>query len=286
MAALYDERAVERALSVFTLSLPRTPQRGRVGEVRAQSVGSSMELHDFRTYQPGDDLRQLDWNAVARTGELVLRVRQDEVSPRFEVVVDGSRSMAVSPQKEARARELCLLFLRAAARAGLEPTLISTGARPDRQVGLGAESAARSLSFDGRDPLPESSRRAPPLRMCGLRVVVSDFLYEAGFDRHLRNLSRQSSGVVFVQLLDPEEVDPPGGFGARLTDVETGEALERILTESVIDAYKRKLEGHQRLVAGAVQRAGARLCVASAGQPVDALARTSLRALAFSEGRP
>ncbi len=109
MSTAADESEVARLAPGLALALPRVPHRGRVGEVRATSAGSSLELHDFRVYQPGDDLRQVDWNAVARTGEIILRVRQDEVSPRVEVLVDASRSMALSPAKEARAREVALL---------------------------------------------------------------------------------------------------------------------------------------------------------------------------------
>ena len=85
-----DLAAVERAARGLALRTPRTPQRGKIGEVRSSSTGSSMELHDFRLYHPGDDVRHLDWNAVARTGELVLRVRQAEVSPRLELLLDAS----------------------------------------------------------------------------------------------------------------------------------------------------------------------------------------------------
>ncbi|NPC85694.1 DUF58 domain-containing protein, partial [Pyxidicoccus fallax] len=122
MSAGMDEAAVARLVPGLGLALPRVPHRGRVGEVRATSAGSSLELHDFRAYQPGDDLRQVDWNAVARTGEMVLRVRQEEVSPRVEVVLDGSRSMALSPRKAACARELALLTAEVAGRQGLTPT--------------------------------------------------------------------------------------------------------------------------------------------------------------------
>ncbi len=281
---LVDERAVERALGVFTLGLPRTPQRGRLGEVRSQSVGSSMELHDFRIYQPGDDLRQLDWNAVARTGELVLRIRQDEVSPRFELVLDGSRSMALTEAKAARARELALLLIRAAARVGLEPSVVSTGVRPERQTAVAAESACRRVAFDGQDALAEAVRRAPPLRPCGLRVVLSDFLYETDFDRHFRKFAVGASAVAFVQLLTPEEEAPAGGYGAKLTDVESGEALERILTQDVLDAYLQRLAAHQKVVAVAAQRCRGRLVRASSAHPIDVLARGALAPLTLREG--
>ena len=112
--------------------------------MRAASAGSSLELHDFRVYQPGDDLRQMDWNAVARTGELILRVRQDEVSPRLEVVLDGSRSMAVSPRKAGCARALALLATEVGARQGLGPTLVVGGARAERVQGAVCRSALRA----------------------------------------------------------------------------------------------------------------------------------------------
>ncbi|MFL5320593.1 MAG: DUF58 domain-containing protein, partial [Myxococcaceae bacterium] len=114
---------MSKAAAGLVLALPRVPHRGRIGDERSASVGSSMEIHDFRQYQPGDDLRHVDWNAVARTGELILRVRQDEVAPRVEVIVDGSRSMALSDAKAARTREVAALVCEVSRRQGLEPTL-------------------------------------------------------------------------------------------------------------------------------------------------------------------
>ena len=122
-----DFAMVERASAGLSLRLPRVPHRGRLGDVRAASVGSSMELHDFRNYHPGDDLRHVDWNAVARTGELVVRVRQDEVSPRVEVVLDVSASMAVSEEKAARAKEVAAWVCELARHGGHEPVLLMAG---------------------------------------------------------------------------------------------------------------------------------------------------------------
>jgi uncharacterized protein (DUF58 family) len=139
-----DEAAVARLVPGLTLALPRVPHRGRVGEVRATSAGSSLELHDFRAYQPGDDLRQVDWNAVARTGELILRIRQDEVSPRVEVVLDGSRSMALSARKAACTREVALLTAGTVAHAAGGGREARAGARhgvPGRAPGHGLRCA-------------------------------------------------------------------------------------------------------------------------------------------------
>jgi uncharacterized protein (DUF58 family) len=279
-----DEAAVERASEGLSLALPRTPHRGRVGEVRSASVGSSMEIHDFRAYQPGDDLRQVDWNAVARTGELILRVRQDEVSPRVEVVLDGSRSMALTPAKAARAREVALLLCRVAQRDGLEPTLVVTSRTPRRAHGAGVGAVLRSSEFDAQDDLASALRRGPPLRPCGLRLVVSDFLFETELDRFTERLSRQAAGLWLVQVLDAEDANPSGGMGAQLVDSETGEAFDRVLSQAVLDGYAQRLEQHQKLLGGCAQRVRGRLLTAVADKGVEALARGPLQALFQAEG--
>ncbi|KFE69057.1 DUF58 domain-containing protein [Hyalangium minutum] len=279
-----DESEVARLAPGLALALPRVPHRGRVGEVRASSAGSSLELHDFRVYQPGDDLRQVDWNAVARTGEIILRVRQDEVSPRVEVLVDASRSMALSPAKEARAREVALLAVEVAALQGLTPTLLTTSARPERTQGQVCRSALRASAFDAKDDLGAALGRMPPLRPCGLRVVVSDFLFEADLSGLMARLARGASALFVVQVLDAEDLDPTGGEGARLVDAESGAALEELLTEDVLAAYARRFAEHQRALRAAAARARATLVTAPAPERLSTLVRGPLRPLFVSGG--
>lgn len=279
MSPRLDHAAVERAAAGCVLRLPRVPHRGKVGEVRASSVGSSLELHDFRQYQPGDDLRHVDWNAVARTGELYLRVRQDEVSPRVEVLVDGSASMAVSPEKAARAREVAAWVCTLARRGGLEPVLLTTPSTVRRAAGPAVTAALDTLEFDGKEPFDVALRRAPPLLPCGLRVVVSDFLFEAVPATLAERLSRGAAGLALLQVLDVEDLDPSGGAGARLTDAESGEVLERILTPRVLEQYAERLRAHVGLWEGAARRVRATWAQASAEKPLDLLARQELQPL-------
>lgn len=276
MRKLLDEAAVERAAAGKALRLPRVAHRGRVGEVRASSVGSSLELHDFRLYQPGDDLRQLDWNAVARTGELVLRVRQDEVSPRVEVIVDASKSMALTEEKARRTREVALLACVLALRGGLEPVVITVGSAAQRAVGHRTREVLQRLELDGRDGFDQALRRAPAMQPCGLRLWVTDLLFEASAATVADRMSRGASALAVVQVLDPEDVDPAGGFGARLTDAESGESLERILTAGVLADYQARLGAHLELWRQATRRVHATMVTASAGEGIEALARGGL----------
>lgn len=279
MSGLLDERAVERAAEGLELALPRVPHRGRAGDARAASVGASMEIHDFRAYQPGDDLRQVDWNAVARTGELILRVRKDEVAPRVELVLDGSRSMALTPAKASRARELALLLCRLALRQGLDPAVVVTSRVPRRAAGAAVVPLVKGATFDAADDLAAALRRGPPLRACGLRVVVSDLLFEAPMDVLAERLARDAAGLALVQLLDAEDEEPGGGHGARLEDVETGEALERVLTPALLESYRRRLDAHQRLIGAAARRVAATWVKATAALDVEELARGRLAPL-------
>jgi uncharacterized protein (DUF58 family) len=284
VSAALDEAEVRRLAPGLVLALPRVPHRGRVGEVRAHSAGASLELHDFRAYQPGDDLRQVDWNAVARTGELILRVRQDEVSPRVEVLLDGSRSMGLSPRKAACARELALLAVEVGLGQGLAPVLLTAGARAERVEGSVCRNALRASEFDAKDDLAAALGRMPPLRPCGVRVVVSDFLFEADLGAFLGRLSRGAAALFLVQVLDAEDLEPTGGEGARLVDAESGAALEELLTESVLAAYARRFEEHQRMLRAAAVRAKASLLTAPAPESLRGLVSGPLRPLFLPGG--
>lgn len=279
MSFVLDFGAVERASADRQLRLSRAPQRGQVGEVRSASVGSSMELHDFRHYHPGDDLRHLDWNAVARTGELVLRVRQDEVSPRVEVVLDASKSMALTPAKASRALELCWLVLTLARRTGLQASLVIAGDEPQKALGEGARVTLERCQFAGAEPFDVALRRAPALLPCGARVIVSDLLFESAPEPLTQRLASGAHTLHLLQLLDDEDASPSEGAGAQLVDSETGESLERFLNEQVLSVYRERFAAHQRHWVAAARRVRASMVTLTASHTIEAIAARELHAL-------
>ena len=279
-----DAQAVLRAAEGLTLVLPRLARRGRAGETLGAATGASLEMHDFRPYQPGDDLRQVDWNAMARHGELIIRTRQEEVMPRVEVWVDGSRSMALSDAKAARTAEVAALVLEVCRRQGLECALFTLGARPQRWTGAAAGAAVFQMAFDGRDDLPGSLRRAPPRQRCGVRVVVSDFLFEASLSTLAESCARDAALLHWVQVLDAEDLNPSEAFGARLEDAESDAALDRPLDAQVLARYQRRLHAHLGLLGEAASRVRASLVRARADTALEVLTRTVLRPLFASAG--
>src|SRR4249920_2976779 len=85
----------ERAGARYALETPRQAPGGVAGGTLSQRAGSSLEFQDHRDYQPGDDLRHIDWNVYARTDQLTLKLYREEVTPHLDVLLDTSRSMTL-----------------------------------------------------------------------------------------------------------------------------------------------------------------------------------------------
>ena len=108
----------ERAGLRYRLGLPPRAAGG-AGTTLGRRAGSSLEFRDYRDYHPGDDLRHVDWNAYARSDQLSVKLYREEVTPHVDLIVDGSRSMALEGSaKEAATLALPAFFATAAANAG------------------------------------------------------------------------------------------------------------------------------------------------------------------------
>src|SRR5271170_2493816 len=85
--------------------------RGTTGSWQGRGQGSSIDFQDHRAYVPGDEPRHINWAAYARTNNYIMKLFREEVSPRLDLVLDASGSMALTPEKEARSLELFALTL-------------------------------------------------------------------------------------------------------------------------------------------------------------------------------
>lgn len=64
------------------------------GSNKSQSIGVGQEFSQYKNYQPGDDLRQLDWKIVARTERYFIKQAEIETNITVKFIIDASRSMA------------------------------------------------------------------------------------------------------------------------------------------------------------------------------------------------
>src|SRR3954468_2980566 len=87
----------------YALQIPQVAASGIVGSRLGRRAGSSIDFQDYREYQPGDDLRFIDWGIYARTDRLSIKLFREEVTPHLDLIIDGSRSMNLEGSAKAAA---------------------------------------------------------------------------------------------------------------------------------------------------------------------------------------
>lgn len=243
----------------YALGLPRQVAAGRAGHAQSRRTGSSLEFKEHREYQPGDDLRHIDWNAYARTDQLAIKVFRDEIHPHCELVIDGSRSMALEGSLKAGATQaLAAFFATAAANAGFahQVYVLGDSLRPLDQ-GNGRPSLWEAIDFSHRGYPGLGGSGRLPWRPNSLRLLLSDLLWLGEPLTFLRPFTEQAAIAVVVQVLAESDVEPPGEGNLRLVDEETGEVREVFLDEAARSRYREALARHQESWQRACLQAGA-----------------------------
>jgi uncharacterized protein (DUF58 family) len=249
-----------RRLERMQVVSKRMARGTQAGKRRSRNTGSSVEFADYRAYAPGDDLRQLDWNAYARTGKLFLKKFLDEQELHISLYIDCSRSMAYGePSKFQRAVQL-------AAALGYISLhhfdYVSVYAFDDK-ISASLRSLhgkgkvqqlfrfLQSLQPGGAGEINQALRSAQAVHgKPGISVIVSDFLYETGYEQGIAFLQAARQEVALVQLLTKEERDPQYEGGLRLIDSETQQQKEISFNPLVLDEYRGTVKTYQAQLAG------------------------------------
>jgi uncharacterized protein (DUF58 family) len=242
------------------------------GEHRGAGVGSGTELAQLRAYQPGDDVRQIDPSATARTGIPHVRQHVPERLLTTWLAVDVSPSMAFgtadrlkSDVAEGVAEVLGSIAVRRGGRVGLltfgGPVARLLPPRGGRGARVGLRRAlGEGVAADGTtgEPLSRALMRIGRLaRPRSLVVVVSDFAGPTDWAKPIAALTARHT-VMAVEVYDPRERDLPAVGRLALVDPETGEQVEvdtadRRLRERFAEATAEE----RAAVASALRRAGA-----------------------------
>jgi len=245
------------------------------GDYRSLFYGYGVDFADLREYQPGDDVRYIDWNVTARMDSPYVRqyVEDREITAWF--LLDLSPSVDFG-SLEAQKRSVLIDFVATLARlltrhgnrvgaifygSRLEHTIPARGGRVQvlRLVNdLLKEPALAQAPFTDLRPLLQGGLQA--IRRRALVFVISDFICVPGWERTLGLLSRRHE-VLTVRLWDPREASLPDIGPVFMQDAETGEQL-------YVDTHDRRFR--ERFEAAARQRE-AELARAFEHAGVDAL---------------
>jgi uncharacterized protein (DUF58 family) len=249
------------------------------GATLGHRAGSSLEFKDHRAYEPGDDLRHIDWSAYARSDQLTVKLFREEVTPHLDVVLDCSRSMNLEGTKKSGAAvALAAFFATAAARGGYSHAawLLADGVR---QVPNGNRPPAHwdGIAFTHRGAPVE---RQPAWRPRGTRVLISDLFWLGDPLLTLRPFADGAAAAVVLHLLARADVEAPVGSSVRLVDSETDEIREIHVDVVVARRYADALARHQENWNNACRQVGATFIPLIAE---DVLARWDLNALVVAD---
>ena len=235
----------EGLLRALDIDIGRRIEGLLAGDYRALVHGDGTELAQIRPYVPGDDVRSIDWNVTARTGEPHVREHLAERVLVTWLVLDTSPSMqfgTADRRKADVAEGVAIALGHVATRRGNRLGVVTFGddrprslpARQGRMGLIGLLSALRSEPPEervGATSLGEALTRAGALaRQRSLVVVVSDFRGPRDWRRPLLELAGRHD-VLAVEIRDQREQELPNVGELWLVDPETG-GLMRVNTRS------------------------------------------------------
>jgi len=247
------------------------------GDYRSLFYGNGVDLADLREYQPGDDVRYMDWNVTARMDAPYVRKYHEDRELTAWFLLDLSPSVDFGTVDADRLKRsvlidfvatLARLLTRRGNRVGavlygnhIEQTIPARGGRVQvlRLVDdLMRQPRLTSAPFTDLSPLLETACNA--IKRRSLVFVISDFISVPGWERPLNLLTRRNE-VIAVRLTDPRELHLPDVGPVILEDAETGDQL-------YVDTHDK---GFRRRFGEAADRREATVNLAFKRSGVDAL---------------
>ena len=246
----------------YALQIPQVAASGFIGSRAGRRAGSSIDFQDYREYQPGDDLRFIDWGIYARTDRLTVKLFREEVTPHLDLILDGSRSMNLTDTAKANAvAQLAALLATSAANAQCTQAVWLSGEGFQRLANdTLTPSAWDKLELDSQRTPEQSFEILPPkFRRLGVRVLISDLLWPGEPIQLLRRLRDGAAALFVIQLLAREDVEPPEHGNLRVVDSETGDESEIYIDSSIAKQYSENLASLQQSWSDACRQCGAHM---------------------------
>jgi uncharacterized protein (DUF58 family) len=255
------------ALRALQIDIGRRLQGILAGDYRSSQYGDGVELAQVRPYVPGDDVRRIEWNVTARTGEPHVRVNLAERSLVTWLLLDTSPSMHFGTgdrRKADVADGVAIAVGHVATRRGNRLAVVTFGDRkpttlPPQQGRVGLLGLLEALQ---REPEQEQvgatslgaavSRTAAIARQRGVVMVVSDFRGPLDWRKPLVQLLSRHD-VFAIEIRDPREQELPDVGELWLVDPETGRQVRvdtrsRALRDRFADAAAEERSGVARVL--------------------------------------
>lgn len=207
------------------------------GQYRSVFKGRGMNFEEVREYQPGDEVRTIDWNVTARYGEAFVKKFTEERELTVMLLVDVSASGnfgSVQMSKRELAAEVASLFAFSAIRNSDKVGLILFSDHvelfitPKKGRAHTLRLIREILFFEpkgrGTDPAGALNFLNQVVHRRSVVFLISDF-QSRDFSKELSVTSRRHD-LIAVPIVDPCEEELPDVGRLTLEDAETGEQIE------------------------------------------------------------
>ena len=262
----FDPEVAQR-LAVTPL-VARGSKLGTVsGRHQSPHRGSSVEFAQYRRYQPGDDLRRLDWRAYGRSERYYVKEFDADTNLRLVLVVDSSGSMGYSNRLLLTQQIASTLAFMAVAQGDAAGLLTTNQPRQQTRTESPAADSMQGFNFlpprraadqvsilfdrlaqlkpSGESNVPAALHHlAQTVRQRAMVVIISDLLFPPQAMRPaLEHLGHSKHDVVLLQLADPEELQPRWNRPVRLLDMENDQTYS-VDPDQVAHDYRQAYDHH------------------------------------------
>ncbi len=257
---------------------------------RSPDFGFSQEFAEYRAYNPGDDLRHVDWNVFARTERAFLKRYQGETNCQLNVLLDISKSMHYGSRgmekiEYARFLAASIVYLAHLQRDAAGLIVFDEDVRHVVHPSTRQGQLHRLLhGIDQAEPAASShTDLSKPfmhlLNLLGRRgvvVLISDFWEKPEqIVKTIQPLRFKGNEVILFHLLDPEEISPKLKHSTLFEDLESGQRLE-VAPDYAQHEYKKRMQAHIDELASLTRGSGMDYFLADTSRPLDAALREYL----------
>lgn len=247
------------------------------GTRRSHKFGSSQEFSDFRAYQPGDDVRQIDWNVYGRTQRHYIKRFLDEQEIKAAIYLDCTSSMRAVPEKWRLAKQvaasLSYIILSNEDRMSFMPISAPDKRTIERKGAVHAKSAfieIMNVDLDNQTASFVSETEKILQKGKQLSFVITDGLEQFQlYHELLRKLAVQKSRVVFIQVLSKNELVPAIIGDAKLIDSEQFSEVNVSASQRLLVEYKKRVNAHNSQLEQACTELGFTYVLVSDEKAID-----------------
>ncbi len=284
MAESLTDPAFISQLEALNLLARRVLRGSLQADRRTKRRGTGITFADYAQYNPGDDYRAIDWKIYARTEELLIKLFEVEEDTNVYILLDCSRSM---DPKFFYAKKLAAA-LGYIALNGMDRVVVHGMADRLSTIVQSARSRSQVFSFlrdlenaptygNDTDFTACAKTFQARNRKKGVVLVVSDFLFPAGYSQGLKFLQWSGHDVFALQIHHPADLDCPWLGDLEIQCVETAATQRVTISEKEAKIYREAIASWNDDLRTECSRRGIGLASTTSQVPFEAVIQSMLR---------